>query len=128
MLRLAAIAVQPARFCLSDDDRPAGTPVYTLDMMFSENIAGGADRPLLIKCDVEGAELLVLKGATRLIGARAPGRLLSVHPTALPQYEHDIDGVRRFLRDVGYETTLLSVDHEEHWWCQPIYPDAGESR
>jgi len=72
----------------------------------------------LIKCDVEGAELLVLRGAHKLLARSAPDILLSVHPRALEtEYGGSIIDLRNFLHAAGYEVRLLAVDHEEHWWC-----------
>jgi FkbM family methyltransferase len=88
-------------------------PRYSLDQLFPADI-----RPLLIKCDVEGAELLVLQGAHKLLAHSAPDVLLSVHPRALEdEYGESVIGLRNFLHAAGYEVRLLAIDHEEHWWC-----------
>jgi FkbM family methyltransferase len=42
-------------------------------------------RPDLVKIDVEGAELLVLRGAAKLLGASCPTIILAVHPYWLPK-------------------------------------------
>lgn len=75
--------------------------------------------PMLIKCDVEGAELMVLKGSTNLFEQYRPTWLLSVHPDYLPRFNASVDKVRTFFLSKGYEVTLLSTDHEEHWLCSP---------
>jgi FkbM family methyltransferase len=41
-------------------------------------------RPDLVKIDVEGAELLVLRGASKLLGESYPAIILAVHPYWLP--------------------------------------------
>jgi FkbM family methyltransferase len=88
-------------------------PRHSLDQLFPADI-----RPLLIKCDVEGAELLVLRGAHKLLARSVPDILLSVHPHALEtEYGGSIIDLRNFLHAAGYEVRLLAVDHEEHWWC-----------
>jgi FkbM family methyltransferase len=88
-------------------------PRYSLDQLFAND-----QRQMLIKCDVEGAELLVLKGGAELLARLAPDILLSVHPAMLRgDYGHTVDDIRHFLRDVGYEAKIIAVDHEEHWWC-----------
>jgi FkbM family methyltransferase len=73
--------------------------------------------PVFVKCDVEGAELLVLEGARQFLQRMKPTILLSVHPPALPGYGHTVAAVRGFLVDAGYSITCIAVDHEEHWWC-----------
>ena len=77
-------------------------------------------RKLLIKCDIEGAELLALKGAAKLLSVVHPALLISVHPSALPDYGHSSTDVETFLNDLGYQIKLLAIDHEEHWWCSHI--------
>jgi hypothetical protein len=74
---------------------------------------------MLIKIDVEGAELVVLRGASRLLLHHRPTLMLSVHPQFLPSFQHSPDDVANFLREHGYEWSLLNTDHEEHWWCEP---------
>jgi FkbM family methyltransferase len=81
--------------------------------------AGLAGRPTLVKCDVEGAELLVLAGGEALLRRVRPDLLLSVHPPALPGYGHSKAEAEAFLRRLGYDIRCLAVDHEEHWWCEP---------
>ncbi|MGZ5074512.1 MAG: FkbM family methyltransferase, partial [Usitatibacter sp.] len=102
--------------CLVDPD-VGSIPSRRLDDLFPERL--GADRPMLIKCDVEGAELLVLRGAQGLLRREMPTLLLSVHPPALPSYGHSTGEVRGFLEDLGYGIECIAVDHEEHWWCEP---------
>jgi FkbM family methyltransferase len=51
-------------------------PCWALDALLS----GTQDRAILIKCDVEGAEMLVLRGAGKYIASHYPTLLLSVHP------------------------------------------------
>lgn len=52
----------------------------TLDTFCSESHL----RPDLVKIDVEGAELLVLHGAAKLLGDTCPTIILAVHPYWLP--------------------------------------------
>lgn len=88
---------------------------HTLDNLIPTTALPGA--PILIKCDVEGAELLVLKGARRLLAERHPALLLSVHPPQLPKYGTTKDDLRAVLSGYGYTIDVIAVDHEEHWWC-----------
>jgi FkbM family methyltransferase len=101
--------------CLTDLETDA-VPRRRLDDLFADNIAD--ERPVLIKCDVEGAELLVLSGGETLLRRTRPDLLLSVHPSALPSYGHSKKGVEAFLKHLGYEIRCLAIDHEEHWWCE----------
>jgi FkbM family methyltransferase len=76
--------------------------------------------PMLVKIDVEGAELIVLRGATKLLRKHRPTILLSVHPQFLTSFQQTAGDIAAFLGEHGYRWTLLSTDHEEHWWCEAI--------
>jgi len=110
--------------CLGDPDTDL-IPHRRLDDV-GAGIADG--RELLIKCDVEGAELQVLAGGQALLQRLHPHLLLSVHPCALPDYGHGAKDVREFLRDLNYDIRCLAVDHEEHWWCAPATTDFAGAR
>jgi FkbM family methyltransferase len=92
-------------------------PRHSLDdLLRNENLEA---RSILIKCDVEGAELMVLRGAREILAEYRPTLLLSVHPEALTQHGHTKESVLRFIQEFGYKVTTVSIDHEEHWWCSP---------
>ncbi|HEY4324124.1 MAG TPA: FkbM family methyltransferase [Mucilaginibacter sp.] len=89
-------------------------PKYTIDGLFKEvNISS----KVLIKCDIEGAELFALQGAKKFIDKYKPAMLLSVHPEALPDLGCSVQQVRDFLTEKNYTIEIISIDHEEHWWC-----------
>ena len=126
----SAVAATTAALARSGVDDEIGTTRYVCltdakaktivkrrldDLIPSEVLA---TRPLLVKCDVEGAELVVLRGAAELLGRSAPVLALSVHPSALPDYGHSRDQVATFLDATGYGIRILAIDHEEHWWCE----------
>jgi FkbM family methyltransferase len=100
--------------CFGDPDIDS-IPVRRLDDLFAADVENR--RAMLIKCDVEGAEMLVLAGSEALLGRIHPDLLLSVHPDALPTYGHSVEALRMFLEKAGYSTECIAVDHEEHWWC-----------
>lgn len=76
-----------------------------------------ADARCLIKCDVEGAEQIVLEGATKLLANYKPTLLLSVHPQYLPRFGGSVDKIRSILEEYGYNIKVIGIDHEEHWLC-----------
>src|SRR4030095_14155759 len=88
----------PRRYVgLTDTDKDA-TPSRRLDDLATEEYL--RRRPVLIKCDVEGAELLVLRGAESFIRRAAPVLALSIHPPALPDYGHTKLDIEAFLRSL----------------------------
>jgi FkbM family methyltransferase len=110
-------AICRSHFLCFGESGADAVPHHQLDRLFAETAFSG---PVLLKCDVEGAELLVLGGAVEFLRRVRPSLLLSVHPSLLPRFGHTTDDVARFLREHGYAWRLLARDHEEHWWCNPI--------
>jgi len=113
---------------VSDFDSPEKNTV-TLDSI----VAGGAD---VVKIDVEGMELQVLRGMKRLLskGVRV---ICEVHPKQLPS-----DGLRdisSFLRDYDYEFYLITQqgvvqmtdlrkDERAHYFFSPHQAKITDSR
>lgn len=59
--------------------------------------------PTMIKIDVEGAELLVLKGMSRVLQSRSVRDLfVEVHCSALEASGHSPNSIRELLGDLGY--------------------------
>jgi len=57
--------------------------------------------PRIIKIDVEGAELMVLRGAREILQRYSPTLILAVHPAQIP--EGGTDELFALLADHGYE-------------------------
>jgi FkbM family methyltransferase len=72
-------------------------PTTSLDTFCSEAHV----RPDLVKIDVEGAELLVLQGAVRIIRESCPTIILAVHPQWLPAGQSSRQ-ILEFLTKHGY--------------------------
>lgn len=81
----------------------------SLDSLMAE---GRLPRPTVIKLDVEGAEILVLRGANRLLtGADRPRALfIEVHDTFLPGFGSSADEVNGLLKDFGYTNALYCAE------------------
>lgn len=76
--------------------------------------------PAHISIDVEGAELLVLKGAEQTLREHKPLVWCSIHPDMCERdYGYTKEDILYFMDDCGYEAELLAVDHEEHWFLTP---------
>lgn len=69
----------------------------TLDAFYTESNL----TPNLVKIDVEGAELLVLRGAMRLLSETSPTIVLAVHPYWLPTGQ-TTQQIFELLRELGY--------------------------
>jgi len=68
----------------------------TLDTLFVD------DHPNLIKIDVEGAELRVLRGATKILSAGKSKLLLELHSFVDPNGQKSANEVKGYLQDFGY--------------------------
>ena len=96
----------------------AGTesiPTVALD-----DLTARSGPPLLIKIDIEGAELRALRGAAETLRARRPTLVLSVHDELIRNYDGSVEAVKALLAEAGYGYRELAVDHERHWWCEPL--------
>ena len=79
------------------DIRKISMQTIRLDTFCSESNL----RPDLVKIDVEGAELLVLRGAAKLLGESRPTIILAVHPYWLPAGQTPRD-IFEYLTGYGY--------------------------
>ena len=83
-------------------------------------IAAGVPEPDFIKCDVEGAELQVLKGARELIERRHPVWLLETFD------DEPVDLLRQwgysaFVRDENHRLVEVHARvHERNYWFFPV--------
>jgi FkbM family methyltransferase len=120
-LALSRIQSEPTAvryLCLDRPPPDESIPRNSLDGLLLGEVS--AETPMLIKIDVEGAELIVLRGASRLLLKNRPAILLSVHPQFLASFQQTVGDIAAFLGDHGYGWANLNTDHEEHWWCDAI--------
>ena len=90
-------------------------PVLPLDVIRAE-----VGRPFdHIAVDVEGAEVDVMLGASRVLAEDRPVCHLSVHPDFIPQYQHTAQDLHALMVAAGYRGTCLARLHEEHWLYEP---------
>lgn len=101
-------------------ERP-DVPVTTIDHIASK--VGCCDA---ITVDVEGAELAVMRGATRTLNEHRPLVWISVHPEfGYTMYETYANDLHSFMHSHGYVKRWLAFDHEEHWvYCPDEKRDA----
>lgn len=71
----------------------------------------------LIKIDVEGAELSVLRGGAEFLKKVKPKLLIEVHDYALPAFGESTENVYAFLKGLGYEVQRLTDmnNHNGHY-------------
>jgi FkbM family methyltransferase len=91
-----------AREKLDPYDLKFSAPMVRLDDYFAEQ----GVTPDLLKIDVDGAELHVLRGMTSILETK-PDMLLEVHFTVLPKYGATMQEVYDFLRPFGYSYYLV---------------------
>jgi len=76
----------------------------TLDAIFAEN----GLMPQVIKIDVEGAEIKVLKGSINTIKKYQPLIFLSVHPVEIELLNQSIDELKTLIDSIGY--CVVNID------------------
>lgn len=69
--------------------------------------------PDVIKLDVEGAEVRVLRGMEKLMKRYAPKIFVEVHPEKLPNFQASADEVLLLLIDNGYEVYHIEQVREQ---------------
>jgi FkbM family methyltransferase len=80
------------------------TPVIRLDEYFH----GQAADPDLVKIDIDGAELLALRGMRRILQETKPDLLLEVHPAYLPSFGSSAADVCNLLLEFDYRFFSIS--------------------
>jgi FkbM family methyltransferase len=74
-------------------------PSITLDSFFQEKKL----KPDIVKIDVEGAEIKVLRGMRNLLKDSAPKLFVEVHPLTMPDYQSCVEEVINLIMSNGYE-------------------------
>jgi FkbM family methyltransferase len=91
-------------------------PRVTLDAF----IARTGYKPNAVTIDVEGAELMVLRGAERMLRELRPLVWVSIHEEAVTErYQQDPKQIYALMESCGYDGTNLGFDHEAHWMFKP---------
>ncbi len=98
-------------------------PATTLDR-FCEGLPGG--RIAFVKCDVEGAELKVLRGAKRMIEKFRPAFYLEVNDQFCRAYGYSAADVFAFLEERGYRGHVVGAGGALAPTSAPGYPGMGD--
>lgn len=96
--------VHPADHKLSRDCSGLPVAAVTLDDLVPNK---GILQPALIKIDVQGAEMLVLKGATNILSLAGPALFVELHEEGLQKFGASVSAILRFLFEYGYEAHWL---------------------
>jgi len=108
--------------CATIGDNPLRYPIVeqrdveciTLDSFIEEH---NIKKVHFMKIDTEGAELLILHGAKKLIQRDHPILLLEYNETNMKQCHISTNDLHQFLKDMGYTWELVS---EEDILCIPV--------
>lgn len=86
-------------------------PSRSIDSLLEE---GRLPCPTVIKFDIEGAEILALRGASKLLTSKQRPRALfiEIHDTFLPGYGSSTDEVLELLNDYGYTVRTYSAQRD----------------
>lgn len=105
---------------LFDPARDKQIPQISLD----DYVHSGARPPNVIKCDIEGAELLLLKGASETLRKYHPTLFISLHPKLIGNFNYTESDFFNFLRSHQYEWEILNEIGETHVCARPaVSPD-----
>lgn len=78
-------------------------------------------KPDILVIDVEGSELLVLRGAQKTLTEVRPKLFISVHPEFMfDNYQHYENDLHSFLGKFNYGKEHISHDHEHHYLMRPL--------
>jgi len=92
----------------------------TTNQLTADTLMGFVGPPSAITMDVEGAELIVLRGAERILSRLKPKVWVSIHPDlALRDYGTTTDELMAYMEGFGYEAEYLATDHETHIYFAP---------
>jgi len=102
---------------LSEKNAGPVTRSYTVRGRPIDDVVGelGLKRLDVLKADVEGAELLVLRGSAQTLRRFHPKLILEVVPRQLANMNTSVAELEAFLEDLGYNT-MREVDYKNREW------------
>lgn len=86
-------------------------PVVTVDSLLSAETADRFDR-IIVKLDIEGAEILALRGAERTLEAGAAIFVIEIHLTEIDKFNGSLDEVLDRFPDECWRMILMEEDRE----------------
>jgi FkbM family methyltransferase len=98
---------------LGGQERPGGEDVHVQMVALDELFAATAVRPDMIKIDVEGAEVKVLRGLAGTLAAVGPELFVEAHPRELEQSGSSVPELLGLLIDQGYTVHEVTNARQE---------------
>jgi FkbM family methyltransferase len=104
---------------LSQQNAGSVTRTYTVRGRPIDDVVAelGLKRVDVLKADVEGAELLVLRGAAQTLRRYHPKLVLEEVPRQLANMNTSVEELEAFIKSVGY-TTMRQVDYKNREWTR----------
>jgi FkbM family methyltransferase len=96
--------LHPADHKLSRDGTGLPVTAVTLDDLVEDE---GHLRPALVKIDVQGAEMMVLKGANGILKDARPALFVELHEEGLNKFGTSVSAILEHLSGYGYEPYWL---------------------
>src|ERR1700676_2391588 len=96
--------LHPADHKLSRDGTGVAVEAVRLDDLVSDK---GVLRPALVKIDVQGAEMLVLQGASDILKISKPALFVELHDEGLKRFDTSVSAILDHLSQRGYEAYWL---------------------
>jgi hypothetical protein len=103
-------------YAVDKDQRTITVPAISLDDFLSKN----SRKPAVIKIDVEGAELFVLRGASDTLRRKRPVLFLEIHGWGMPSSQE----VMSFLASLNYEVSIIG-NRKAEAFCLALPKDAA---
>ena len=98
-------------------EAPKGMLMMSSTSLDAEITTNSLTLPTVIKIDIEGAEILALRGARKLLtglfGPKPRVVFLEVHPKFLPSFNAVVDDVHELMQDFGYSLTSSRVRDDQ---------------
>ena len=94
--------LHPADHKISRSDEGVAVNALALD-----DLVQASDKVSLIKIDVQGAEMLVLKGAASMLKKNHPALFVELHEEGLKEFGTSVSAILEHLTQVGYEPYWL---------------------
>lgn len=88
-----------------------GSNNHSLDDYISRN-----QDPTVLKIDVEGTELNVLRGATDLLSKSKPKLYIEIHPHLIHRSNGEVVDIYKLLKSNGYQLSILNHRTTESVW------------